>query len=126
MYFGGVDRWQGTWGVVDSRSPITLDDLTREVAVITDVTLQSQPPSWQPKNDYYCAFWSDAQPHGRKSDYSPTGSNHVFGDGSGEWIEPDRLMPLHTWNVGGRQPWWYQDDIGEVETQGHITHPDRP
>jgi prepilin-type N-terminal cleavage/methylation domain-containing protein len=126
MYFGGVEDWKGTWGVVDSVSPVDLDDMSREVAVISDATLQSQPPSWQPKNDYYVEFWRDCQPHGRNDDGSPTGSNTVFGDGSGEWIEATRLMPLHTWSVGARQPYWYQNDIGELETAGHIVHPDRP
>ena len=124
-YFGGIDRWQGTWGVVESVGPVTLEDMRREVAVISDATVQSKPPSWEPKNDYYYAFWQDCQPHGRNEDYSPTGSNHAFGDGSGEWIEASRLMPLHTWSVGNRQPWWYQDDIGELESAGHVVHPDR-
>jgi prepilin-type N-terminal cleavage/methylation domain-containing protein len=126
MYFGGATLWKGTWGDVESRSPVVLDDMTRGVAVISDATVQSRPPSWMPKNDYYYEFWSDCQPHGRNDDYSPTGSNTVFGDGSGEWIDASRLMPLHTWSVGGRQPWWYQDDIGELETAGHLVHPDRP
>jgi len=123
-YFGGADRWRGSWGHVESRSPVTLDDMSRDVAVISDATIQSQPPSWEPKQDYYYEFWRDSQPHGRNDDYSPTGSNHVFGDGSGEWIDADRLLPIHSWSPGSRQPFWYQEDLGELEEQGHLSHDD--
>lgn len=124
QYFGGVKVWQGSWGVVDSKGPVTLDDMVSDIAVISDMTLQSQPPSWESATTN--PVFIDIAPHGRKEDGSPGGSNHVFGDGSGEWITGDRLMPIHTWNTSNRQLWWFQDDIGELETAGHIVHPDRP
>lgn len=117
LYFGGMKKWRGKWGVVDSRSPIGLDDMTSEVAIISDSTVQSGAPSWKPVTDYYTSIWADLPPHGRHADYSPMGSNHVFGDGSGEWIDGKRIMPIHTWG-GRRQPFWYQQDVGELETRG--------
>jgi len=128
QYYGGVDVWQGSWGVVDSVGPVDLDDMTSEVAVISDATVQSAPPSWEPDPGSVSSnsYWADVVPHGRNDDFSPIGSNHVFGDGSGEWIDASRLMPIHTWNTSNRQLWWYQNDIGELEEAGHIVHPDRP
>lgn len=129
QYYGGVDVWQGSsWGVVEAVGPVTLEDMTREVAVVSDATVQSAPPSWVPDPGSVASnpYWADVVPHGRNEDFSPIGSNHAFGDGSGEWISADRLMPIHTWNTANRQLWWYQDDIGELETAGHIVHPDRP
>ncbi|MFK7788495.1 MAG: prepilin-type N-terminal cleavage/methylation domain-containing protein [Phycisphaeraceae bacterium] len=128
QYFGGIERWRGAWGDVESVAPITLDDMVSSVAVISDATLQSGPPSWEPDAGSVASnpYFADLQPHGRNDDWSPSGSNHVFGDGSGEWITGDRLMPLHTWNPANRQLYWFQDDIGELETAGHIVHPDRP
>ncbi len=117
LYFGGMKVWRGKWGNVDSVSPVTLDDATSEVAIASDATVQSQAPNWTPKKDYLADFWADMPPHGQNADFSPLGSNHVFGDGSGQWIAGDRLMPLHTWG-NARQPYWYQADIGELETRG--------
>ena len=123
QYYGGVKIWRGSWGEVESEGPVTLDDMVRGVAVISDATLQSAPPSWVPDPASVAsnAFFADVQPHGRNEDWSPTGSNHAFGDGSGEWITADRLMPIHTWSPATRQLYWYQEDLGEAEEQGFIT-----
>jgi len=120
LYFGGMQKWRGKWGVADSQSPVTLDQMTSEIAVISDATMQSGAPSWRPVTDYYTSIWADLPPHGSNADNSPLGSNHVFGDGSGQWIEGDRLLPIHTWG-GQRQPFWFQDELGVLETDGHLS-----
>lgn len=122
LYFGGMKVWRGTWGNVESTSPVSLSDATSEVAIVSDATVQSQKPSWAPKKDYYFDYWVDSSPHGRNADFSPLGSNHIFGDGSGGWIDAKLLMPIHTWG-GTRQLYWYQRDIGILESDGHITPP---
>jgi prepilin-type N-terminal cleavage/methylation domain-containing protein len=125
MYLVGPETWRGPWGDIEAKSAKTLDDATSEIAIVGDMTIQSQPPSWLPKADAYYEMWTNVPAHGRNDDGSPIGSNHVFGDGSGSWVAGDRLMPLHNFG-GNRQAWWYQDNIGKVESEGHIVHPDRP
>ena len=122
QYFGGIERWRGNWGNVESESPVTLNDMVRGVAVITDATLQSAPPSWVPDPGSVAsnAFFADVQPHGRNDDWSPRGSNHAFGDGSGEWVDGNRLMPIHTWSPASRQLYWFQEDLGDAEELGYI------
>lgn len=124
LYFGGMKKWKGKWGVVDSNSPVTLNDANSDIAIASDATVQSTAPTWKPASDYYQSYWADLPPHGQNEDYSPIGSNHAFGDGSGLWITGDDLMPLHTWG-GSRQPYWYQRDIGILEEKGHITPTNR-
>jgi len=122
QYYGGVERWRGSWGVRESVGPVTLDDMVRGVAVISDATLKSAPPSWIPDPGSVASnpFFADVQPHGHNDDWSPRGSNHVFGDGSGEWVDARYLMPIHTWNPANRQLYWFQEDLGLLESEGHI------
>lgn len=122
QYYGGMKLWRGSWGVVESEGPVTLDDMVRGVAIISDMTLQSAPPSWVPDPGSVAgnAVFADVNPHGRNDDFSPRGSNHAFGDGSGEWVDGSRLMPIHTWSPASRQLYWYQEDLGEAEEQGYV------
>lgn len=124
LYLAGAKLWRGggsPWaGSIESKSPTNLEDATSEVALATDAMVQSLANSWLPANDYNNAYWSEIPTHGRKDDQSPRGSNHVFGDGSGRWIDGSRLMPLHLYG-SNRQAYWYQPDIGEVEAQGYLT-----
>lgn len=123
FYMGGATGWGGggaasPWtGTREAVAPTNLEDSTSEVALASDAVLQSTPGSWVPRNDYNYLYWSEIPVHGRNSDGSPRGSNHIFGDGSGGWISGERLMPMHHFGLG-RQCFWYQADVGELETDG--------
>lgn len=126
QYFGGAREWRGggaaPWSgtLEDAPSPRTLDDATSQKAIASDATIQSSSGSWQPRNDYLFAYWDEVPTHGRNDrDRSPTGSNHAFGDGSGEWIDGLRLMPLHRFG-SNRHSWWYQQDIGRLADEGYF------
>lgn len=115
QYFGGVTTWWSRdLGNIPSRSPVRLEDMTRERAMVADFTVQAVVGDWNavvPGRDFFSV---DAPPHGKNPDGSPLGSNQVFGDGSGQWIGGEFLLPIHTWTVG-RQPFWYQSDLGALE-----------
>lgn len=125
QYYGGAREWRGgataPWtGDVESSSPQSLDDSTSERAIASDSTIQATSGSWQPAGDYLFDYWSEIPTHGRnEADRSPVGSNHVFGDGSGAWIDGSWLMPLHRFG-SNRHSWWYQKDVGVLADQGVV------
>ena len=131
LYFGQIKFWKGkpnaAWGgwsgFLPANSPVTLDDATSEIAMITDAAVQHSPGTWavrETDKNNKREFWEQISTHGRNDDRSPIGSNHVFADGSGEWIDGGRLMPLHNYGIN-RQTFWYQSDIGVIEEMGYQT-----
>ena len=115
QYFGGFVTWHrfGPNTTVEARSPRTVEQATHEMAMVADATMQPIKGSWEPQlnNERY----ADLQPHGSNSDdNAPIGSNHVFGDGAGEFIPASELLPIHSWGAN-RQPYWFQEDLGDFE-----------
>ena len=110
QYFGGMTKWRIGGTVYDSRSPISIEQSTADMAMISDATIQPVTGSWQATNGYY---YNDMQPHGSNyDDNRPIASNHVFGDGSGSRIQGSELIALHSWS-NSRQPFWFQKDLGD-------------
>ena len=129
IYTGQVVEWRGrtAWGgwngVLESRSPVTLDDATSGMAMASDVVLQHSVGTWDTRpteGALNLEYFVNIPGHGRDDDGGPLGSNHAFADGSGEWIDADRLMPLHNYG-NNRQAFWHQSDIGVVEELGYQT-----
>ena len=129
LYFGQITHWNGrpAWGgwsgLLESRSPITMDQATPQMAMCADLIVQHSPGSWQVRasdGGPTRELWEQVPSHGREEDRGPIGSNHVFVDGSGQWIDADRLMPLHNYG-NNRQTFWYQEDLGLVEELGYQT-----
>ena len=119
LYFGQMTHWNGKpnalWGgwsgLLPSKSPMKLDDSSSEIAMCADLVVQHSPGSWEVRA-------SDNGKTRRKNDRGPQGSNHIYTDGSGAWIDADWLMPLHNYG-NNRQTFWYQKDIGIVEELGY-------
>lgn len=117
LYLGGVDKWNNLTGYNDSLSPVTVDDATSERAMVacTQVRIGGVFGG--------VAFNADAfegvPSHGGSGDAqnSPFGGNHVFGDGSGEWVAwSNEWRRLHTWNTSGaRDLFWFQEELGQFE-----------
>ncbi len=110
QYLAGLREWVIGARRYETRSPIKMEDSSSEQAFITDATIQPRNGSWEPTPGAY--YYSDMQPHGLTPDKLPKGSNHVFSDGSGTFIEEARLIRLHSW-TSSRAPHWFQSDLGD-------------
>jgi len=119
-FLGGIDLWRNasTGGsYVESLSPVSIDDSTSERALVVDAQVKS-----------FGDFDNDNNPvlrgtpaHGHQGDaiQTPQGGNHVYGDGSGQWINwSDDWRRLHSWiNVNVRDLYWVQKDLGAFENE---------
>ncbi|MGB0766748.1 MAG: type II secretion system protein [Phycisphaeraceae bacterium] len=120
LYLAGVDPWQNKFAIDGSRiheslSPTTLDNATVARAMVTCSTVRVGG-SFVSNN----AFFVGNPSHGSSGDAqdSPRGANHVFGDGSGQWIPwSDEYRALHSWDItGNRDLFWFQSERGPFET----------
>ncbi|MEO0476084.1 MAG: prepilin-type N-terminal cleavage/methylation domain-containing protein [Planctomycetota bacterium] len=121
-YLGGMDGWfnAATGGVRDLDAPSieTIDDATSERALVVDV----QASSAGIFGNTVTAVLEGAPAHGNQDDTArtPLGGNHVYGDGSGTWVnwDPAEWRRLHSWiAVGTRDLFWVQDDLGDYENE---------
>ncbi|MEM6913543.1 MAG: prepilin-type N-terminal cleavage/methylation domain-containing protein [Pseudomonadota bacterium] len=122
QYFGGVTKWKTLPGNVNQifgLSPVTLDDMTSEKTLVADATFRPNPnANWAmiPKSDIQ---FGGSPAHGLKgegADATPIGGNHVYADGSGEWVDFSLFLDLHCW--GSRDAWYYQKDLGDYVPPG--------
>ncbi|MEM6260695.1 MAG: prepilin-type N-terminal cleavage/methylation domain-containing protein [Planctomycetota bacterium] len=114
QYFGGIGADLGFWtntgiGTTETRSPITLDEMTNERALAADLTLRFNA-TWT--DDPGTTADDDLPAHGanRNGNNAPQGGNHAFADGSGSWIEYKDMYHLHSWTPG-RVAYWFQEDL---------------
>ena len=119
-YLGGMDGWfnAATGGVRDLDAPSIekLDDATSQRALVVDV----QATSAGLFGNTITPVLAGAPAHGNQNDAArtPLGGNHIYGDGSGQWVQwSDDWRRLHSWiAVGTRDLYWVQDDLGPFET----------
>ncbi|MEM6259431.1 MAG: hypothetical protein AAGI37_14200 [Planctomycetota bacterium] len=50
--------------------------------------------------------------NGSGANAEPKGGNHVYGDGSGGWVDFSLMRELHSWS-GVRNWYYYQEDLGD-------------
>lgn len=123
QYFGGIGADLGFWtntgiGQTETRSPITLDEMTSDRALAADMTLRFNT-QWI--DDPNTTIDDDLPAHGANGNgnNAPQGGNHVFADGSGSWIEYKDMYQLHSWS-SDRVAYWFQEDLPDpaLETTG--------
>jgi prepilin-type N-terminal cleavage/methylation domain-containing protein len=110
QYFGGITFWRNPWvtGKFPSRSPVDLDDARPSWALTADTTMKIDGV-W---GGGRASAYGDMPQH-RDNDPWPVGGNQVFVDGSGAWIDFNRMTYNSSW--GGdfsRLCYWYQQDLG--------------
>ena len=114
QYFGGITIWKnmpGTPSSIEGLSPIVLDDMTSEKTLVACLTITANGMSWPDMLANTDPQFAGSPAHGMNGD-EPKGGNHVYGDGSGEWVNFSEFLPLHTWG-STREAWYYQEDLGE-------------
>ena len=113
QYFGGLGSGTGLWrtpsGDFETRSPITLEDASSEKALGADMMVRVDGVWDKPSVDWD----DDVSGHGTngKGNNAPRGGNHSFADGSGQWITYEDTYELHTWFLGSREAYWFQNDL---------------
>jgi prepilin-type N-terminal cleavage/methylation domain-containing protein len=117
-YYGGMKKWNNVLGYFDSASPTTVDDTNNRQAMVSCTQVRINGIFGNPSGFNSPAF-EGIPSHGAKNDVTrtPTGANHVYGDGSGFWIPwSSDWKKLHTWNTSGaRDLFWFQEDLGDLE-----------
>lgn len=120
QYFGGMSEWRhlpGTPNTIKGLSPVTLEDMTSEQTLVADMTMKATPnTSWytMATTDTGAQF-AGSPAHGIDGEGNtaePKGGNHVYGDGSGEWVDFSEFLELHSWS-NTRRGYYFQKDLGD-------------
>ncbi len=114
----GLGRWYTVRGVFPSASPVTIDDMGPERALVGDMTLKTRN-SWltfEPGDRPWDAGLP-AHGVGNRTTGAPKGGNQVMADGSGGWYDYKDMYRLHSWNNAQRAAYWFQDFLPGTEAQ---------
>lgn len=135
QYLGGLGRFNkanntltgdGFWYVggntgspVPHASPVRDDELVRGRALVTDQTIltgnawTTPTATWDVSLPAHKAVNTTPASVPSADGISPEGGNHVFGDGSGEWVSFGEMYLLHSWTTT-RKAYWYQEDMPDA------------
>lgn len=124
-YFGGIANWVNDKGTFTSASPIKTatskpgwmlaGDVIARTTVKADGT-DGGPWTWSvPRIDG--SGWTSLPAHKTGSGTVPAGGNEVFVDGSARWVKGRDMFYLHTWDASRFEFYFYQDDLGALESQ---------
>jgi prepilin-type N-terminal cleavage/methylation domain-containing protein len=121
-YMGGITEWRtlpGNMSTIRGLSPVTIDDATSEKTLVADAAYKpnGRNSPWRiiPTSDVQ---FGGSPAHGLTSDGTePKGGNHIYGDGSGEWVAFSQYIEGHSWS-GGRRSYYFQKDLGDYIPPG--------
>jgi type II secretory pathway pseudopilin PulG len=116
-YLGGMTEWRRVPGVGTARglSPVALDDSTARKTLVADAAYIPSGNTWRmiPTSDVQ---FGGSPAHGLDGD-KPRGGNHIYGDGSGGWVDFSAYIQGHSWG-NGRKSFYFQDDDGGYNLSG--------
>jgi prepilin-type N-terminal cleavage/methylation domain-containing protein len=107
QYFGGITKWHNPAGRWEGSSPVKLSTSNPSWAVAADATLKVDGQWGGGRSEAYAQI----PPHKGRGGL-PEGGNHVYADGSANWVRFEDMYFLHSWNTGSRLCYWYQDPAG--------------
>jgi prepilin-type N-terminal cleavage/methylation domain-containing protein len=115
MYYGGINKWYN-------------DLRPSGVPSCSPIKTSTSKPSWMLAADFVIKFdgvWgrsSEEPPSGftdlpahQPGTALPAGGSEVFMDGSSKWVKAKDMLFIHSWNVGARELYFIQDDLGDLE-----------
>ena len=110
QYYGGITTWMNPAGTFPSRSPIKFSNSKPGWVLAADSVMEVNG-TWggtEPGREFVYAN----MPQHRKCSGGnvPQGGNQVYVDGSANWVKAERMYFAHSWNVGTRVAYIYQDD----------------
>ncbi len=109
QYFGGIQEWTNPAGRFPSRSPVKHSLSRPGWALAADAVLKIGR-EWGGGRE---TAFKNMPPH-RDQRGRPVGGNHLYMDGSVQWVRFERMLFLHSWNAGGtRDAYFFQEDIGD-------------
>jgi prepilin-type N-terminal cleavage/methylation domain-containing protein len=118
QYFGGITEWHNPAGTVKpSYSPIKFGLAKPRWLLAAESNARFIPEGWG--YDGHTTGKTDRVPHPRRGSPAPEGGNQLYMDGSAEWVKFEKMLFLHSWNVGTRRLFAYQEDLGNL-TQAQI------
>ena len=120
QYFGGMAYWSNVpgntapGGRVYGLSPVTLDDMTsRQTMIACMLYKRGNWGDLSGESATALKSYAGSPAHGLiGSDARPKGANHVFGDGSGSWIDFNETRELQS-HGATRNFYYYQEDLGD-------------
>lgn len=149
QYFGGIGRYNpdtgqedgsGFWftdqaGRIPHASPVRMEQLVRGRALAADLTLLTGDAWTEVTTSFNYTEWDRSLPAHQPANsapasvpstdgISPQGGNHVFGDGSGEWVPFGQMYMLHSWYQPERKAFWYQEELPQDLLDAGITNVD--
>jgi prepilin-type N-terminal cleavage/methylation domain-containing protein len=110
QYFGGIGEWQHDFGRSAGFSPIKVGTSKPHYTLAADAVMRDGPTGawgvWPAGRE--ATLWTGIPPH-RNRRGAPSGANHVYIDGSGEWVKAANLYRLHSWSPSSRVCYFFQD-----------------
>jgi prepilin-type N-terminal cleavage/methylation domain-containing protein len=120
QYYGGIKTWFNDVrsSGVPSASPIKTVSSKPSWMLVADMVVRFNYPPWTwgdgVPDDAPAPGFSYLPAHKRPGGL-PAGGNEAFIDGSGRWVKAREMFYIHTWAVGSRELYFYQDDLGELD-----------
>jgi prepilin-type N-terminal cleavage/methylation domain-containing protein len=116
-YMGGIYWW---YNIANSSG----------IASASPTRLSNSKPSWVLAVDLVCKnpglsgvdAWADVTnplkkvAHQKSNAAYPSGANHLTVDGSVAWIRSEKLLQITTFNTSSRLYYFYQDDLGSINS----------
>ena len=114
QYWGGITNWinpDHSAGLGRSWSPVKMSDARPHWTLASDTVIRSGTLPWGTFNssDVDRDIFEGVPPHRSPGTGMPSGANHVFADGSCQWIKAARLRFFHSWSINDRRSYFYQN-----------------